>query len=148
METQQILIRCVGSCLWILFYSIKKHQLKAISASSVINSKVFFICKGLIWLQSSSCRSRGPTLAPFSLGRPAFHSWTRLPAGHDSPHLSRAHRSQTPLTQHAPYSLLAVTTRDSSCTKGGKNNCKQGWDRKGIALYLRRRAAGEKITDI
>lgn len=98
----------------------KKHELKTIGACSFINSKVFFICKGLIWLQTPSCQSRGPTLAPFSLGRPAFRSWSRLPACHDSPHLSRAHRSQTPLTQHAPYSLLAVTTRDSSCTKGKK----------------------------
>ena len=37
------------------------------------------------------------------------------------PHLSRAHQSQTPLTQHAPYSLLAVTTRGSLCTKGENN---------------------------
>ncbi len=117
----------------------KSHELKTISASSFINSKVSFICKGLIWLQTSSCRGRGPTLAPFSLGRPAFQSWTRLPAGHDSPHLSRAHRSQTPLTQHAPYSLLAVTTRDSSRTKGKKSANKDGIVQ--VALYLRRRAA-------
>lgn len=58
---------------------------------------------------------------------PPFH-WTAQPfirgrvspSGHDSPHLSRAHRSQTPLTQHAPYSLSAVTTRDSSRTKAEK----------------------------
>lgn len=116
-----------------------KHYLKATSAPSFINPKVFLICKGLIWLQISSCQSRGPTLAPFSLGRPAFHSRTRLPAGHDSPHLSRAHRSQTPLTQHAPYSLLAVTTRDSSRTKGGKSANEHRIAK--VALRVRRRDA-------
>lgn len=99
----------------------KKAQWETISASGFINSKVSFICKGLIWLQTPPAAEAG---APPSLGSHwAVQPFTRgrvSPAGHDSPHLSRAHRSQTPLTQHAPYSLLAVTTRDSSRTKEKK----------------------------
>lgn len=84
------------------------------------------------YLQRVNFGSKSPAADVGAPPSPRFHwaaqSFSRgrvSPACHDSPHLSRAHRSQTPLTQHAPYSLLAVTTRGSSCTKGRRDGKKE-----------------------
>lgn len=51
--------------LWIPFSdaaktTTKKKKLSYPLPFSPINNKVFFICKRLIWLQTSSCRTKGP----------------------------------------------------------------------------------------
>lgn len=87
---------------------INKNWLKTTSASSSINSKVPFICKGLIWLQNLQLPKQGPHPRSVSIGpsKPFIRGRVSQPVT-ISPHLSRAHRSQTPLTQHAPYSLFS-----------------------------------------
>lgn len=103
-----------------------------LSSSSSSHARSLYLQRVNFGSTSPSCLSQGgPTLRSASIGPSSISlGGTRLPSGHDSPHLSRAHRSQTPLTQHAPYSLFpffffpsslshkAVTTRGSPRTKG------------------------------
>lgn len=111
--------------------SVRVRRKRTISEARATSGFFIFSCRRvsprflcfqtvLTWFLPSAEAAAPPslrfhwTVQPFSRGRVS-------PSGHDSPHLSRAHRSQTPLTQHAPYSLLAVTTRDASRTKAEKS---------------------------
>lgn len=79
-----------------------------LSSSSSSHARSLYLQRVNFGSTSPSCLSQGgPTLRSASIGPSSISlGGTRLPSGHDSPHLSRAHRSQTPLTQHAPYSLF------------------------------------------